>query len=95
MKIINNNTKCGYCKNTLRTHSKELDRINEGYDANRLICEGYILALYKNKLINKCEKKWLTKIYIDCVETDDGLASRYSINKNGEVEDCNDDTIED
>ena len=84
MKIISNT---GYSKNVLRIHAKELNKFCEGYENDILLCKGYIDALHKNKLINNCEKKWLTKVYVECVETNDRLASRYSINKKGEVED--------
>ena len=94
MKIINNNTKNGYRLEKMREFSKILDKFCSGYESNMLLCEGYIKALWDNKLINSQEKKWLTNIYVNCIETDDGLASRYSVNKRGYVEDWNEDTLE-
>lgn len=79
----------------MRIHSRELEKFCEGYEEDQLISEGYIAALYKNKLINNCERKWLSKIYVDDIQTDDGLASRYKINKRGQVEDYNEDELED
>ncbi len=93
MKIISNNTRYGYTKNTLRVHARELNKFNEGYENNILLCEGYITALFKNKLINNCEKKWLHKIYVEHVSKDDGLGERYGINKSGEIEDYNEDEL--
>jgi hypothetical protein len=95
MKIVSNNNKYGYSKGVLLRHAKELNKINEGYDENVSHCRGYISALYKNKLINTCEKNWLLKIYVEDIPTDDGLADRYKINKKGEIEDYNDDVVED
>ena len=96
MKIINPNTKYGYSLGTMRKHAKELKKFDcYGYEASMLLSSGYITALHKNKLINNCEKKWLNTIYAEDISTDDGLGTRYAINKKGEVEDYNDDVIND
>lgn len=93
MKIVNT-PKCSNEK--LLKYARQLNRAPAlGYESVMDYMYGYISCLRINKLINNSEANWLMKVYVNTVETDDGLATRYAINGKGQVVDYNDDVLPD
>lgn len=101
--ILIQNTKCKYNHRMriheieiysftiLKKHAKVLNAAEPlGYDALTNYHNGYIDALYKNKLINKNEFKWLKIIYVTQPTNPEGTGHIYKINKHGQVEDYSD-----
>lgn len=91
MKIILNNK---YSYDTMLFAKKILEKESYGYEGMQFYSLGVIDALFKVGKINRVEKNWLIKIYVDHIETDDGLGTRYAINNRGQIVDYNDDAID-
>lgn len=70
-----------YCSRFL---NKQVNKYALGYEESQHYCLGVIDTWFSEKRINRSEKKWLTKIYVDD-ELDSGGDTRYLVDKRGRI----------